>query len=240
MIVNPDSFHHIMLMDIPLDLRSRLNHSHVIMKRYMRDVGMHLQTMGKDTLWQEKEPGRSGQASSSTDTLVLPEDAAVGVPPGLRLPETSRVQNLLEEALVELRPVLGNLRQPGRARNKAQRALNDCTVGWRVRAVACALDGGGDFNATTWILRSVKDQSFKQVCEAQTGVDATEFDLARDTHLEVSPSSFCMPRFGTAAFCTRALQLSTTVLLCCVTVCCIPDSGDLRSAVGFTSHIYAV
>ena len=53
-----------------------------------------------------------------------------------------------------------------------------------------------------------------------------EFDLPRDTHLEVSPSGFCMPRFGTAAFCARALQLSTTVLLCCVTVCCIPDSGD--------------
>jgi hypothetical protein len=164
MIFYPESFQQVMDMDIDAKLRSKLKHAHCIMQRYMRDVGVHLQVMGRETkLVGEQEPAvqaGSRQAGSSTDA---PPNAAWTVPileapPGLSMPQTNPVQELLEEALGELRPVLDNLSARGfRAKDKAKYTLNSCTADWRSKAAARA-PGGADFSAELWILSVAEPQ----------------------------------------------------------------------------------
>jgi len=83
MIVNPHFFLQMKLMDIPVNLRTRIVHAHRIMQRYVSNVGAHLMRMGEEA--GEPELGRPAQASSSTCAR-----------PGLMMPETTPLQDLLE------------------------------------------------------------------------------------------------------------------------------------------------
>jgi hypothetical protein len=143
MIVNPHFFLQMRLMDIPLNLRARLLHAHRIMQRYVSHVGAHLMRMGKEA--GEPELGRPAQASSS-----------ICAPPGLMMSETTPLQDLLEQALVELRPWLDNLSAAGwRAKGEAKYELKRCAAGWRKNAEALT-PGSTGFSAKVWI-RSVAE-----------------------------------------------------------------------------------
>jgi hypothetical protein len=168
MIRDPETFDKVMDMSIEINTRSKLRHSHFIMKRYLRDVGQHLLRIGIE----EPAVGVPGQAGSSTDalqgnapasldTLQGSAPASLGTPPGLSMPQTTAVHDLLEEALVELRPVLDNLSAAGfRAKQEATYALNHCIAGWRTKAAAGA-PGGADYSAEVWI-RSVVEPREEQ------------------------------------------------------------------------------
>jgi hypothetical protein len=158
MLLYPESFQVVMDMEIHFNLKEKLVHAHFIMKRYVRDVAQHLLDMSREhELNGEQEPavGRPGQAGSSTDAPTILNA------PGPSLPQTTPVQDLLEEALVELRPVLDNLSAAGfRAKEEAKYLLNRCMADWRLKAVARA-PGGADFSAEVWI-RSVAEPQQEQ------------------------------------------------------------------------------
>ena len=137
MIVNPHFFLKMKLMDIPMNLSTRIVHAHRIMQRYVSHVGAHLMRMGEEA--GEPELGRPAQASSSTCAR-----------------RTTPLQDLLEQALVELRPWLDNLSAAGwRAKDEAKYELKRCTAGWRKNAEALT-PGSVGFSAKVWI-RSVAE-----------------------------------------------------------------------------------
>jgi hypothetical protein len=156
MILHPETFQHVMDdMGISIDCKSKLQHSYFIMKRYLRDVGQHLLSLGgARELCVEGEPAFSHpeQAGSSTDARPATSHAAWtaalaklsgeqrtacgrpaqagsstdGLPPGL---------HLIEEDLVEYSPdgevLIRGMAEPqqeedGWSRNKKTWFTNDC------------------------------------------------------------------------------------------------------------------